>query len=456
MEPFNPWAVQSMEEFLYYCCPKCDNRSQTEDHFYVHAIKSHPESEEYLLPLRVKREESNEVKDEPGELSDNQMVKDESRDAANSYLEDEDFHYLMKQELHESGAFDDSEYFLDQTMSDDNVNTDLDYEYDDSYSDWSRPRDGVKRVKKKTKVKSDDGTSKKHITRTFDCFDKDCDYKTNKRRKVLEHLEVVHKTLESGTCLKCNKMISKTNSVQYIYLHMQSCYLETVNSCERCGKQFENKYTLAIHVKNVHNESPAECPECGKTFKNSHTLNAHMVVHKNDRKRFHCDLCKSDYGTKQALKNHVMRAHEGQDFKTHQCSTCGKKFESNARLLQHVNTKHNESFKGVTCDICQKTYMSEKTLETHKRLVHEKIRDYVCEICAKSFQTPAYLKHHIAAVHDGIRKFKCKLCEKSFAHEFGLKRHVSSFHEGKRYECSHCIRSFTQEYHLKQHIETSH
>ena len=27
----NPWAVENLKEFLYFCCPECDERNQSED-----------------------------------------------------------------------------------------------------------------------------------------------------------------------------------------------------------------------------------------------------------------------------------------------------------------------------------------------------------------------------------------------------------------------------------------
>ena len=34
----NPWAVGHLEEFLYYCCPECDERNQSKALFVKHAL----------------------------------------------------------------------------------------------------------------------------------------------------------------------------------------------------------------------------------------------------------------------------------------------------------------------------------------------------------------------------------------------------------------------------------
>ena len=45
---FNPWKVESIDEFLNYCCPECDTKQKTKADFIVHAIDAHPYSRQYL------------------------------------------------------------------------------------------------------------------------------------------------------------------------------------------------------------------------------------------------------------------------------------------------------------------------------------------------------------------------------------------------------------------------
>ncbi len=40
----NPWSVQSLEDFLHYCCPECDAKSQSKELFVNHAIQEHPDA----------------------------------------------------------------------------------------------------------------------------------------------------------------------------------------------------------------------------------------------------------------------------------------------------------------------------------------------------------------------------------------------------------------------------
>ena len=41
--PANPWHVDNIDDFLHYCCPECDLKSQSREIFINHAILNHPQ-----------------------------------------------------------------------------------------------------------------------------------------------------------------------------------------------------------------------------------------------------------------------------------------------------------------------------------------------------------------------------------------------------------------------------
>ena len=43
-EKFNPWDVQSIEEFRLYCCPECSTKNVHRSDFIRHAVTFHPDS----------------------------------------------------------------------------------------------------------------------------------------------------------------------------------------------------------------------------------------------------------------------------------------------------------------------------------------------------------------------------------------------------------------------------
>ena len=44
----NPWYVENIDEFLYFCCPECSERNQCKELFLEHALNEHPMAKEYL------------------------------------------------------------------------------------------------------------------------------------------------------------------------------------------------------------------------------------------------------------------------------------------------------------------------------------------------------------------------------------------------------------------------
>ena len=60
MQIEDPWNVDTLEEFLYYCCPECkDERIQNKADFIKHALEEHPKSKVSVTKIiQVKKENS--------------------------------------------------------------------------------------------------------------------------------------------------------------------------------------------------------------------------------------------------------------------------------------------------------------------------------------------------------------------------------------------------------------
>ena len=66
----NPWNVDTLEEFLYFCCPECDLRDQSKVTFLQHALEKHPEAKDYVIQFNefIVKEEEVEQDQEPWEM----------------------------------------------------------------------------------------------------------------------------------------------------------------------------------------------------------------------------------------------------------------------------------------------------------------------------------------------------------------------------------------------------
>ena len=65
----NPWQVENLDEYLFYCCPECDHKCKTKPLFIDHACQYHPDAKECLSQVKIEPTENLlEVKLEPGLL----------------------------------------------------------------------------------------------------------------------------------------------------------------------------------------------------------------------------------------------------------------------------------------------------------------------------------------------------------------------------------------------------
>ena len=46
LELKNPWNVEDLDDFLYFCCPECDLKDQSKVQFLQHALDQHPNAKE--------------------------------------------------------------------------------------------------------------------------------------------------------------------------------------------------------------------------------------------------------------------------------------------------------------------------------------------------------------------------------------------------------------------------
>ena len=397
---FNPWIVTNLEEFLYFCCPECDERSQSEELFLDHAFEKHPNSKECLIPFicqeRIDDNTKYEVKEEIESTEEQSEIKD---------LQAPDF------------DFNNVDVKPDVSTI---VKQESDYEWNPEESmEFDEPVTEKPKLKKRPKQKLPKAASTK-LPQEKTC--KDCNAIFPNKEKLKEHKLANHKrTLV----------------------------------CDLCGKGFAYYNSLKIHKLYVHNpEKNFQCDQFEKKYKCMSALIGHKKM-QHENVRYPCNQCSMSFKTNQCLTTHKRKVHLGEDMNIHQCNECGKKFHSSGYLSTHIKAVHKKEM-SFECQECNSKFAYKSALMSHMRGVHENRRDFVCELCAKAFLSSTYLKHHLAAVHKGVRKFQCKSCDKSYAHLFGLKRHVDTVHEGKRFDCDSCQKSFTQEYHLKQHIETSH
>ena len=70
------------------------------------------------------------------------------------------------------------------------------------------------------------------------------------------------------------------------------------------------------------------------------------------------------------------------------------------------------------CNQCPNIYLTEKSLRTHIKWAHEKIRKkynhprVTCKYCAKTYASKERLKEHIVIEHEKSAQFQCETCQR--------------------------------------------
>ncbi|XP_065223800.1 zinc finger protein 26-like [Planococcus citri] len=277
----------------------------------------------------------------------------------------------------------------------------------------------------------------------------------------------------SSSILKCELCDFTTQSRMLINDHMLNVH-GTVGSirCKQCGESFKTKVARDQHCKSVH--SGICCEQCGESFKNKsardeHVISAHLmnkmkrtgdkseplmikkVCTRDKSEPFICDYCKKSYITKAQLRSHIEWKHMIEECV---CKICEKRFRSNPSLKQHHRLHHlnNESF---MCEICNHKCNSYYHLQQHFE-VHSGERQYVCPACKMRFTNKRSLEEH-EITHENDGQFFCLGCQKYFTSRKILQEHIkihigqSADGTSKLYVCVDCGKTYDSYFKLTSH-----
>ena len=218
--------------------------------------------------------------------------------------------------------------------------------------------------------------------------------------------------------------------------------------CADCGKLFLSTKLLEEHGIVHSSHRPFMCSRCGKSFLRLSNLREHEKRH-SDLKRYLCSNC----GQLATGKNyHYCKVITDKSKKSYPCNICDKKFVTQRTLTTH-RKRHNNHSK-FTCNECGKPFYSRQELERHLR-VHFGIRPFICseEECSLSFYSQGELNRHLR-YHTGEKNFSCDLCNQRFFESGHLANHQKK-HLGERsFKCSKCPKAFFDSSKLASHVKS--
>ena len=406
-ENFNPWTVNSLDDFLYFCCPECDISRETiyqsKELFIQHAMDHHPMAKDTLQLLGM---------------------KDEPYDDQNGSLFYDDYE-----------ADDDSQLFYPTV------------EYGDENDEKSKEDDDPI-VKKDKKVK-------------FQC--QYCEKSFGRKEHLKRHVDAVHEGIKNFSCEFCEMNFSRKD---YLKRHVSSIHRDKIQPVDKSVSLQQNpinnsQSTLMKEEPLDENDRTNLAPELNqsdikdeiKDDDDYFTDTSYNAGTKNEpKKKVKCEICEKEFSGKFHLKRHMTNVHD----KQRNCEYCGMNFATSDELKMHIKGVHGVN-KEIKCHKCEKTFARTETLKQHISAIHEEKRIYACEYCGKTFAYQKGLKVHIDTVHEQLKEYKCDKCEKIFTRPQHLKRHVANIHEGqKNFNCEYCGRCFATNSSMQVHIANTH
>ena len=417
----NPWQVESIHAFNFFCCPECVYRSKEEFDFQAHALHNHPESY-FLFNKR-----SDETK------------------------------YGNKTELDGNCNDEHEDHCLETSQSlPDNIRN-----VDDNSS------------KQEIFSESCEGLGKAIEHKCFKC-----DKKYSSLVDLGVHLNNDHERTSKET-YQCPACIKSHATSTKLRLHIESVHLKVKSKCPVCQKMVSPN-NLRIHMEVAHKSDkvnkPFKCDECEFSSHAKKYLKQHISnCHKRDAFQHGCDQCDKKFAFPSLLQEHKLAVHQG--LKTYMCDQCGKGFPKGSKSLfeKHVKYDCNPPVKSkpiamesIPCSACEMSFAAKCNYIQHFQSAHgslppnyKDIELFMCEQCSKLFTTNQSLKSHVLNVHStnqsAKKKRSCPHCDKSFTQSAAYNEHIKVKHEKNMpFKCDQCHRSYGTRFGLRGHIINVH
>jgi KRAB domain-containing zinc finger protein len=220
--------------------------------------------------------------------------------------------------------------------------------------------------------------------------------------------------------------------------------------CGVCCLNFSCEDALNCHQARgcfADKEIISSCHTCGKEFETVAKLKRHLKTHDLTRRICVCDACGHRAVNESQLKLHKFMHVTDRPF---QCQLCPATFKLNQHLRGHQKVHRPAQF---TCYLCERKFRTYDNIRLHMG-IHSNasvLRRFACELCGKTSVSGTALARHMKT-HTHEKNFKCDLCDRKFRDIGGVNRHVKKVHEGLFYECKSCGKTYKEKMKFRNHL----
>ncbi|XP_037816612.1 zinc finger protein 420-like [Lucilia sericata] len=256
-------------------------------------------------------------------------------------------------------------------------------------------------------------------------------------------------------CEMCGKVFDRPYRLKR---HSSVHSLTRPHECEICKYRFATVNILKAHLFQHENETQGnfnsqsrpegfKCPDCPRRFEKQASLSAHRQIHTRNASEanYPCMVCQRNFMSVRSLTEHITNKHP--EVEKHKCDQCDKTFVLHAHLVEHLN--RHKGNKNLVCLICEKEFGYTNTLKEHMR-THSGESPYLCPQCGKTFRSASNLRQHMER-HTGLKKYQCPECPSRFNCRSDLIKHASTHSNAKPHVCDICGSRFTRAYSLQKH-----
>ncbi|XP_052859862.1 transcription factor grauzone-like [Anopheles cruzii] len=173
---------------------------------------------------------------------------------------------------------------------------------------------------------------------------------------------------------------------------------------------------------------------CDRLFYRRYLLLDHIDAHSGT---IRCEICQKSYKSNRYLTLHMAKTHSREEDRPFKCDQCHVSYPKSYLLKAHRALHVQEE-----CRICKKVLSNNQSLKVHIAQMHGDDGNHICDTCGKVFRTKAAMERHIKE-HLGlelVERMQCEYCKKWFNGKYNLKKHIRFLHneEGQEFRCDIC------------------